>query len=184
MSLPSLESAKKFTKASFKNLSSDAAAIRYRLCELVEQSVVACAEDESLEVLRPAAYLQEVGVIHSSKQKGLYSLQMVEHWMSYDQEVEELDPRLADCIRNHVRSGTPVTAEARLMRICHKYAVCHYLDYVIFKAQVSLEAFERLQMERIDAYAAYLEEHPRGKQIERALQDIFLRKKAAVPQSG
>ena len=67
------------------------------------------------------------------------------------------------------------------MRICHKYAVCHYLDYVLFKAQVSLEAFERLQMERIDAYAAYLEEHPRGKQIERALQAIFLRKKDASP---
>ena len=162
MSLPSLESAQQFAKASFKSLSSDAQVIRYRLCNLVEQSVVAAARDEDLDVLRPAAYLQEVGVVHSSKQKALYSLQMVENVFTYDQNFEELDPRLIDCIKNHVRAGTPASAEAQLMRICHKYAVCHYLDYVMFKAQVSLEAFERLQMERIDAYATYLDEHPRG----------------------
>ena len=177
MSLPSLESAQQFAKATFKSLSSDAQIIRYRLCELVEQSVIATARDEDLDVLRPAAYLQEVGVVHSSKQKALYSLQMVENVFTYDENHEELDPRLVDCIRNHVRAGTPATAEAQLMRICHKYAVCHYLDYAMFKAQVSLQAFERLQMERIDAYAAYLDEHPRGEEIQRELQSIFLRKR-------
>jgi hypothetical protein len=182
MSLPSLESAKNFAKASFKNLSSDARAIRYRLCELVEQSVIATAADENLQILRLAAYLQEVGVIHSSKEKAIYSLQMVESFYSHDQNFEELDPRLADTIQNHVRAGTPRTAEARLMRICHKYAVCHYLDYVIYKSQVSLAAFERLQLERIDAYSAYLDEHPRGKEISRKLQEIFLFKNLGLPQ--
>ena len=173
MSLPTLESAQQFARASFKNLSSDAREIRYRLCELVEQSVVTTAVDEDLDVLRPAAYLQEVGVIHSSKQKALFSLQMVESYATYDENFEELDPRLVDCIRNHVRAGTPATKEALLMRICHKYAVCHYLDYVLFKSQVSLEAFERLQLERIDAYARYMDEHPRGEEISRALQQVF-----------
>ena len=87
-------------------------------------------------------------------------------------------------IRNHVRAGTPATAEARLMRICHKYAVCHYLDYMMFKAQVSLEAFERLQMERIDAYSAYLDEHPRGKEISRELQKIFLHNNDVTRRPG
>ena len=181
MSLPSLESAQQFARASFENLSSDARAIRYRLCELVEQSVVATADDEDLDVLRPAAYLQEVGVIHSSKEKAIYSLQMVERHYSHDENFEELDPRLYDTIKNHVRDGKPATAEARLMRICHKYAVCHYLDYTIYKAQVSLAAFERLQLERIDAYARYLDEHPRGRQISRTLQGIFLWKDIALP---
>jgi len=173
MSLPTLDSAKQFAEASFKSLSSDAQTIRFRLCELVEKSVEATAAGEDLDVLRPAAYLQEVGVIHSSKQKALYSLQMVESWANYDQNYDELDPRLVDCISNHVRVGTPATKEAILMRICHKYAVCHYLDYVLFKSQVSLEAFERLQMERIDAYSQYLDEHPRGEEIGRALQKVF-----------
>lgn len=180
MSLPSLDSAQQFAKASFKNLSTDAQAIRYRLCELVDQSVVATADDEDLDILRPAAYLQEVGVIHSSKEKAIYSLQMVERHYSHDENFEELDPRLYDTIKNHVRAGTPATAEARLMRICHKYAVCHYLDYAIYKAQLSLAAFERLQLERIEAYAAYLDEHPRGDQISRALQEIFLWKSGGL----
>ena len=184
MSLPSLESAKQFAKATFSNLSSDAQAIRYRLCELVEKSVVATAADESLDVLRPAAYLQEVGVIHSSKEKAIYSLQMVERHYSHDENFEELDPRLYDTIKNHVRAGHPVTAEALLMRICHKYAVCHYLDYAIYKAQISLAAFERLQLERIDAYAAYMDAHPRGDEISRALQKIFLFKNLDLPEAG
>ena len=183
MSLPSLESAKQFAKASFKNLSADAQAIRYRLCELVEESVIATADDEDLDVLRPASYLQEVGVIHSSKEKAIYSLQMIERHYSHDENFEELDPTLYDTIRNHVRAGVPSTAEARLMRICHKYAVCHYLDYAMYKSQVSLAAFERLQLERIDAYAAYLDEHPRGEQISRALQEIFLFRDIGLPQS-
>jgi len=184
MSLPSLDSAKQFAKASFGNLSGDAQEIRYRLCQLVEESVLATADEESLEVLRPAAYLQEVGVIHSSKEKAIYSLQMVERHYSHDENFEELDPRLYDTIKNHVRAGKPRTAEAQLMRICHKYAVCHYLDYAIFKAQVSLAAFERLQLERIDAYAAYMDAHPRGTEISRALQKIFLFKKLGQPDAG
>lgn len=182
MSLPSLDSAKQFAKSSFDNLSTDAQAVRFRLCELVEESVIATAEDEDLDVLRPAAYLQEVGVIHSSKEKAIYSLQMVESFYSHDQNFEELDPRLSDTIKNHVRSRTPQTAEGQLMRICHKYAVCHYLDYTMYKAQVSLAAFERLQLERIDAYAAYLDEHPRGDEISRALQEIFLYTGQRKPQ--
>ncbi|MFT4547142.1 MAG: hypothetical protein ACI8XO_003157 [Verrucomicrobiales bacterium] len=184
MSLPSLESAQNFAKASFGNLSTDAQAVRYRLCELVEESVIACADGEELDVLRPAAYLQEVGVIHSSKEKAIYSLQMVESFYSYDQNFEELDPRLYDTIQNHVRGSTPSTAEGLLMRICHKYAVCHYLDYTMFKAQVSLPAFERLQLERIDAYAQWLDEHPRGEQINAALQKIFLYKNLGRPGRG
>ena len=177
MSLPTLESAQNFAKATFKNLSSDAQAIRYRLCELVEESVIATVADENLEVLRLASYLQEVGVIHSSKEKAIYSLQMVEHFYNYEHNFEEINPLLIDVIRNHVRSGTPNSPEAQLMRICHKYAVCHYLDYAIYKSQVSLAAFERLQLERIDAYASYLDTHPRGAEISRALQEIFLFKK-------
>lgn len=184
MSLPSLDSAKQFAKASFGNLSADACALRYRLCELVEQSVIATAADESLEVLRPAAYLQEVGAIHSSKEKAIYSLQMVERHYSHDENFEELDPRLYDVIKNHVRAGNPKTPEALLMRICHKYAVCHFLDYAIYKAQVSLAAFERLQLERIDAYAAYMDAHPRGTEISRALQKIFLFKNLDPPDAG
>jgi hypothetical protein len=182
MALPSLDSAKNFAIASFKNLSTDAQIIRYRLCELVEQSVVATARDEDLDILRPAAYLQEVGVIHSSKEKAIYSLQMVERHFSHDENFEELDPRLADTIKNHVRAGRPASAEAQLMRICHKYAVCHYLDYAMYKAQISLSAFERLQLERIDAYATYMDEHPRGQEISRALQQIFLFKNLAPEQ--
>ncbi|MGI9239992.1 MAG: hypothetical protein ACR2RV_04280 [Verrucomicrobiales bacterium] len=184
MSLPSLDSAQQFAKASFGNLSADAQAIRYRLCQLVEESVIATADDESLDVLRPAAYLQEVGVMHSSKEKAIFSLQMVERHYSHDENFEELDPRLYDTIKNHVRAGKPKTKEAELMRICHKYAVCHYLDYAIYKAQVSLDAFERLQLERIDAYAAYMDAHPRGPEISRALQKIFLFKDLDQPDAS
>jgi hypothetical protein len=143
-----------------------------RLCEKIETAVSATAQDEDLEVLRAAAYLQEVGVAHSSREKPRYSLQMVERF--FGEEFAPLDPRLVDCIVNHVRNQIAQTAECQLMQICHKYATTHYLEYMLWKHHISEAKFERLQMDRIEAYTHYLNAHPRGLEIEAPLQAIFL----------
>jgi len=171
MCLPTLEDARLFARRCFRNLAAPDQIIRYRLCEYVEQGVMATALDENLDVLRPAAYLQEVGVIHSSREKAIYSLQMCEHY--FQDSLGELDRRLKDTILNHVRTGKPHTPEAVLMRICHKYAVTHYLDYMLIKHQISSGKFEQLQLERIESYAADLRVHPRGREIGTMLHAIF-----------
>jgi hypothetical protein len=171
MSLPTLEDARLFARRSFRNLAAADQLVRYRLCEYVEKSVMATALDENLDVLRTASYLQEIGVIHSSREKAIYSLQMCERY--FEESVGELDERLKDTILNHVRTGKPRTAEARLMRICHKYAVTHYLDYMLLKHQISSKKFEELQLERIESYAADLRAHPRGREIGTLLHAIF-----------
>jgi hypothetical protein len=170
--LPTLEQARAVAESVFQNLSPATRAIRLRLCRLVDQAVCACCGEEDLDVLRAAAYLQEIGVVYSSRSKPIYSLQMCEAFFADD---GELDPRLTDCIRNHEIDGHPRTCEGLLMRICHKYAATHYLDYMLYKHQLAPERFEKLQMERIEDYRRHFEEHPRGKDIERALQDLFLR---------
>jgi hypothetical protein len=170
-SIPALDEAKQFASSCFRSLSSADGLIRFRLCELVERSVVATADDEDIEVLCSAAYLQEVGVVHSSKEKAIYSLQMCQRF--FEDSIGDLHPILEDCILNHVRSGIAISPEARLMQICHKYATTHYLDYMLLKQQISEAGFERLQMERIEAYSAYLNEHPRGRAIGEILYAIF-----------
>ena len=172
MFIPPLSEAKEFARQCFRNLSTADGLIRFRLCEMVERSVVATADDEDCDILRVSAYLQEVGVIHSSRQKPLYSLQMCQHTFE-ESSGEELHSTLVDCIQNHVRSGLARTPEARLMQICHKYAVTHYLDYMLLKARISEASFEKLQMERIEAYSEYLRDHPRSTLIERQLQKLF-----------
>ncbi len=171
MSLPALEDARLFARRSFRNLAAPDQIVRYRLCEHVEKSVIATALDENLDVLRAAAYLQEVGVIHSSREKAIYSLQMCERY--FEDSLGELDERLKDTILNHVRTGKPHTPEAVLMRICHKYAVTHYLDYMLLKHQISAAKFEELQLKRIESYAADLRAHPRGREIGSMLHSIF-----------
>ncbi len=170
-SIPTLAEAKSYARSCFRDLSSADGLIRFRLCELVERSVVATAAEEDTDVLRTAAYLQEVGVVHSSKDKAIYSLQMCRR--AFEDSVGELHPALEDCILNHVRSGVARTGEARLMQICHKYATTHYLDYMLLKQRISSTGFDRLQMERIEAYSAYLDAHPRGEEIGLALYEIF-----------
>ena len=144
-----------------------------RLCERIEAAVLACAQDENLEVLRSSAYLQEVGVVHSSREKARYSLQLVERF--FGERFDPLDPRLVDCILNHVRPQIAQSAECRLMQICHKYVATHYLEYMLWKHHISDEKFERLQLERIEAYSRYLAAHPRGREIEAILQKLYLR---------
>ncbi len=172
MVVPTLSEAKDFARSSFRSLSTTDALIRFRLCEWVERAVVATAADEDIDILRASAYLQEVGVIHSSRDKAIYSLQMCEHLFS-ESRGDELHPVLLDCIRNHVRAGVAKSPEAQLMQICHKYAVTHYLDYMLLKARVSEAAFEKLQLERIDAYTDYLAAHPRGSEISFVLYRLF-----------
>ncbi len=171
MSIPTLEDARNFARQSFRNLSAADQIVRYRLCEFVEKAVMATALEENLDVLRAAAYLQEVGVIHSSREKAIYSLQMSERY--FEDSLGELDPRLWDTILNHVRTGKPKTPEAVLMRICHKYAVTHYLDYMLLKHQIAAASFEELQIARIESYAADLRAHPRGKKIGEMLHALF-----------
>ncbi|MEZ5303122.1 MAG: hypothetical protein R3F11_21140 [Verrucomicrobiales bacterium] len=137
--------------------------------------MIAAAEDEDVEILRAAAYLQETGVAHSYKEKAIYSLQQCQHF--FGDSFEELDPRLIDCIRNHVRNRVAETKEGRLMQICHKYAVTHYLDYMLLKHTMSPRGFEKLQLERIDAYTAYIRFHPRGDEIDAALQNVIFGRK-------
>ncbi len=170
--LPTLEQARAVAESVFQSLSPGTRAIRLRLCRLVDQAVCACRGREDLDVLRAAAYLQETGVVYSSRSKPIYSLQMCTAFFADD---GDLDPRLLDCIRNHEIDGHPRTEEGLLMRICHKYAATHYLDYMLYKHQMAPERFERLQLERIEDYRRQFAEHPRGKDIERALQDLFLR---------
>jgi hypothetical protein len=170
-SIPPLPACKSLARNTFRHLSSAEQVIRYRLCELVERFVVASVGDESLPVLRASSYLQEIGVIRSHKDKAVNSLQMCEQF--FEGGLGELDPRLLDTIRNHVRAGVARTKEARLMQICHKYAVTHYLDYMVLKHAISPEGFERLQLERIEAYTAYIRFHPRGAAIDDALQRTF-----------
>ncbi len=169
--IPTSEEAKSFARSCFKSLSTADSLIRFRLCELVERSVLAAAVDENTDLLRAAAYLQEVGVVHSSKEKAVYSLQMCQHF--FDESLGGLHPVLEDCIINHVRSGVAISPEARLMQICHKYATTHYLDYMLLKQSISEAGFERLQMQRIEAYSAYLDAHPRGRKIDEILYGIF-----------
>lgn len=170
-SIPKLDEAKEFARSCFRSLSAADGLIRFRLCELVERSVIATAGDEDLAVLRAAAYLQEVGVVHSSKEKAIYSLQMCQRF--FEDSLGELHPLLEDCILNHVRSGVAISPEARLMQICHKYATTHYLDYMLLKLQISETGFERLQLERIEAYSGYLDAHSRGREIGAVLHAIF-----------
>ncbi|CAN5157179.1 hypothetical protein BH23VER1_BH23VER1_23060 [soil metagenome] len=176
--IPSRESSRALARNLFASLSANDRRVRLRLCDLVEHCALMCAEEEDPDVLAASAYLQETGVIHSSREKARYSLSLAEHY--FEESLGELDPRLVDCILHHVRAGenAAVTAEARLMQICHKYAVTHYLDYLDLKASVSIAAFERLQLERIDAYSRYLRQHPRGQEIGEILHGIF------YPQAG
>lgn len=180
MTVPDRRTARAFAASAFASLSSTDRGIRFRLCELVEHCVLACARDEDPTVLCAASYLQEVGVVFSSKQKAVFSLEMVRH--AFAEGFEDLDPRLVDCIGNHVRAGEPGSAEASLMRICHKYATTHYLDYLLLKSRVSAGGFEKLQLERIEAYRRWLRAHPRGEEINAALQRIFLLREPLSPR--
>ena len=49
--------------------------------------------------------------------------------------------------------------------------------------QLERDRCATLQLERIDAYAGYLDEHPRGDEISRALQEIFLHRGPRKPQT-
>lgn len=170
--VPSVEASKRYASSCFHALSGAGQLIRMRLCEKIEAAVTATANGEDVDILRAAAYLQEVGVVHSSREKARYSLQMVERF--FGEECAPFDPRLIDCISNHVRHQIAQTAEGKLMQICHKYATTHYLEYMLWKHHISEAKFERLQMERIEAYTKYLAAHPRSAEIEAELQGIFL----------
>lgn len=171
--VPSVEEARRFAFGCFKALSGTGQVIRRRLCEKIEAAVIATADGENLDVLRASAYLQEVGVVHSSREKARHSLQMVENM--FDEQYGPLDPRLVDCIANHVRPGVARTLEGQLMQICHKYVTTHYLEYMLWKHHISEKKFEKLQLERIEAYGRYLRGHLRGAAIEAALQEMFLK---------
>ena len=151
--------------------------IRRRLCEKIEAAVIATVDGEDLDVLRAAAYLQEVGVVYSSREKPRHSIQMVEQFFS--EQYGPLDLRLVDCIMNHVRPQVARTLECQLMQICHKYVTTHYLEYMLWKHHISESKFEKLQMERIEAYSRYLRGHLRGSAIEAALQEMFLQQNKA-----
>ncbi len=178
--IPSRETSRAFAKNVFASLSAADRRVRLRLCDLVEHCAILCAEDEDANVLAASAYLQETGIIHCSRDKAIYSLGLAEH--AFEDSIGALDPRLVDSILNHVRAGEShtITAEAQLMRICHKYAVTHYLDYLKLKASLSISAFEKLQLERIDAYSRYLKNHPRGHDIGETLHGIFYPAKATA----
>ena len=171
--VPRVEEAKRFAVSCFKSLSGAGQLIRRRLCEKVEAAVVATADGEDLHVLRASAYLQEVGVVHSSREKAFYSRQMVEKF--FGEQYGPLDRRLIDCIVNHVRPKIAETPEGQLMQICHKYVTTHYFEYMLWKHHISEAKFEKLQLERIDAYARYLRGHLRSAAIEDALQEMFLK---------
>jgi len=98
--VPPVEDAKRFAFSCFKALSGTGQVIRRRLCEKIEAAVIATVDGEDLDVLRAAAYLQEVGVVYSSREKPRHSIQMVEQFFS--EQYGPLDPRLVDCIMNHV----------------------------------------------------------------------------------
>jgi hypothetical protein len=172
--VPPVEDARRFAFSCFKSLSGTGQVIRHRLCDQIDAAVVATVDTENLDVLRAAAYLQEVGVIHSSREKARHSMQMVEQF--FGEQYGPLDPRLVDCIMNHVRPQVARTMECQLMQICHKYVTTHYLDYMLWKHHISEKKFEKLQLERIEAYSRYLRGHLRGSAIEAALQDMFLNK--------
>ena len=99
MSIPDRESSRIFAWGVFSSLDPKSRRVRFRLCELLEEAVTAAAAGEDIEVLRTSCYLQEVGVIHSSRRKALYSLHMCEQ--VFRENVGDLDSRLVDCIRNH-----------------------------------------------------------------------------------
>ena len=169
--VPSVEEAKRFAFSCFKALSGTGQVIRHRLCEKIEAAVIATADKENLDVMRASAYLQEVGVVHSSQQKARHSLRMVEHM--FGEQYGPLDPRLLDCIVNHVRPEMARTPECQLMQICHKYVTTHYYDYMLWKHHISESKFEKLQLQRIEAYSRYLRNHLRSSAIEAALQEMF-----------
>lgn len=171
MSIPDRESARFFAWDVFGSLDPKSRRVRFRLCELLEEAVTAAADTEEIEVLRAASYLQEVGVIHSSRRKALYSLHMCEQ--VFRENVGDLDPRLVDCIRNHELDGHPATPEGVLMRICHKYAATHFLDYLHLKYSSDPQRMEKLFMKRIDDYARMLREHARGNAIGQVLHAVF-----------
>lgn len=171
--VPPVEDAKRFALNCFKALSGTGQVIRRRLCEKIEAAVAATVDTEDLEVLRSASYLQEVGVVYSSREKSRHSMHMVEQF--FGEQYGPLDPRLIDCIENHVRPKIAATLEGQLMQICHKYVTTHYLEYMLWKHQISEPKFERLQLERIEAYSRYLRGHLRGAAIEDALQQMFLK---------
>ena len=170
--IPSRAEALNFAASALEQLNPDARSIRAHLSALVERAVMGAAREENTDVLKAAAYLQEVGVIHSSMAKAGYSEQMVRRY--FEDEGETLDHRLIDCIRHHDLGGNPRTQEGRLMHICHRYASTHYLDYMLFKHAWGAEKFERLQLRRIEDYTRRLRQHPRGNEIEIVLQGLFL----------
>lgn len=171
--VPPVDDAKRFAFSCFKSLSGTGQLIRRRLCEKIDAALVVTVDTEDLSLLRAAVYLQEVGVVYSSREKPRHSMQMVEQF--FGEQYGPLDPRLIDCIVNHVRPKVAVTLEGQLMQICHKYVTTHYLEYMLWKHHISEARFEKLQMERIEAYSRYLRAHLRCSAIEAALQDMFLK---------
>jgi|GEM_PF-2635983 len=172
MSIPTRESVRGFAQAAFENLSRNNQRIRFRLCEIVEHCVRECADTEDTSILISSAYLQEVGVIHSSHEKAIYSLEMVNH--AFSEVLGELDPTLLDCIAHHDSEKPSNTAEGLLMQICYNYVKTHYFDYMALKSKMSISSFDRIQMARIENYSRLTREHPRGNAISEKLQSIFL----------
>jgi hypothetical protein len=179
MAVPDRNTARSFAAYALGSLNASDRRVRLRLCEIVEHCAKACADGEDPAVLTAAAYLQEVGVIFSSSEKPLYSMEIVAH--AFGESYADLDDALIDCIANHTRPHPANSPEGRLMQICYKYAVTHYLDYLLLKSRVSEEGFERLQLERIEDYSRLLRLHPRGAAIEETLQEVFLLREKLSP---
>ncbi len=180
MAIPSRSTSRSYLIATYRSLAGKTAHAHFRLSEIIEHCAQATAHTEDKDVLSAAAYLQECGIVHGSRSKASYSKEMIERDFG-----EHLDPSdtpdaaLLDCILHHGSSSTPAaTPEGRLMKIIYTYAITHYLDFISLKSRVSNTSFEALQHQRISTYTQLFKTHPRGPQIEKTLQDIFLLRQA------
>ena len=176
MAIPSRSSSRSYVVGAYRSLAGKTARVHFRLSEIIEHCAHVAATTEDKDVLSAAAYLQECGIVRSSREKASYSKEMVEHDFGEHLEPSDTaDAALLDCIANHgTNSPSAKTPEGRLMEIVYAYAITHYLDYLGPKFRVSNSGFEALQLKRINTYTRLFKIHPRGAEIERALQDVFL----------
>ena len=176
MAIPTRSTSRSYVVGAYRSLAGKTARIHFRLSEIIEHCAHVAATTEDKDVLSAAAYLQECGIVHSSCKKASYSKQMVEHdFADHLDPSDTADAALLDCIANHGTTCPPATTpEGCLMEIIYAYAITHYLDYIGPKYRVSESGFEALQLKRINTYSRLIKIHPRGAEIERILQDVFL----------
>ena len=176
MAIPSRSTSRSYVVGAYRNLAGKTARVHFRLSEIIEHCAHVAATTENKDVLSAAAYLQECGIVRSSRQKASFSKEMVEHdFGEHLDPTDTADAALLDCIANHGTNSPPAaTPEGRLMEIVYAYAITHYLDYIGPKLRLSDGGFEALQLKRINTYTRLFKTHPRGVGIERALQDVFL----------